>query len=271
MFQYTSMFVKVDNYWLNYAIYNKTGGKVALFIHGFLSNSNNEAAHNLYQLLASKDYKVYGIDLIGHGYSTGQRGFCDVTKQVEIVHKFIVDVVQCDKLTLIGQSMGGLICCKLGQLYPTIVEKIVSISPLLRSLHFDYPYSVLLLLSYVSKIFPKQIVVDVVDESTIVTHTNVEKNVRANIDCSITPKLVPLRYLICLPLNANIVLKTPIRVPTTIFHGEYDKITCSQASRKFAEKNVNCEFIEIPNAGHNLFYENDEIYNDFMDKLSQHL
>ena len=63
------------------------------------------------------DHRVYALDLAGHGHTpTEQRG-TDVVANERLLHRFIVEVVG-QPVTLLGNSMGGLLSSRFAQRHP---------------------------------------------------------------------------------------------------------------------------------------------------------
>ncbi len=77
--------------------------------------------------ILSRFYRVYALDLIGHGFSDRPKITYDVEAYTHFVRDFM-DTVGIEKATLIGNSMGGGIAWAMAVFFPERVNKLVLIN-----------------------------------------------------------------------------------------------------------------------------------------------
>lgn len=105
-------------------------GPVVVFLHGSGSGASGHSNFKFnYPFLADNGYRVIVPDLIGYGYS-------DKPDDVEYHIDFFVECVKqtldsigIDKVTLIGNSLGGAIAIRYALTYPGQVEKLNLMAP----------------------------------------------------------------------------------------------------------------------------------------------
>lgn len=104
----------------------RPGQPTLVMIHGFAANKENWVRFSRY---LTEDYHLVAIDLPGHGES-----FKDPTRrhriedQVESLRE-ILGQLQLDKVSLIGNSMGGAIVARYAAAYPQQVETLILVDP----------------------------------------------------------------------------------------------------------------------------------------------
>ncbi|MFC4699767.1 alpha/beta fold hydrolase [Glaciecola siphonariae] len=98
-----------------------------LFIHGYLDN----AASFSKLLPLIKNAHCIAIDLPGHGHSShrSEDAHYHLTDYVFDVHKLIVESGW-DSVTLVGHSLGGIICSIYAATFPDYVSQVISIESL---------------------------------------------------------------------------------------------------------------------------------------------
>jgi pimeloyl-ACP methyl ester carboxylesterase len=99
-------------------------GKPLLLIHGY------GAAIWVWEKqieILSQSYRVYALDLIGHGYSDRPKIDYTPDAYIHFLRDFM-DAVGIEKATLIGNSMGGGIAWAMAIFYPERVEKLILIN-----------------------------------------------------------------------------------------------------------------------------------------------
>lgn len=78
----------------------------------------------------SRDHRFYAIDLAGHGHTRPDHRSTEIPANQELLHRFIVDVVG-EPVTLLGNSMGGLISLRQAAFHPDTVRDVVLLGPAL--------------------------------------------------------------------------------------------------------------------------------------------
>ena len=82
------------------------GEEVVILLHGFLSSSKMWANNYVPDLM--KRYKVYAIDVRGHGNSNKVKIGCNLQQMADDIYQFMI-LKNIDKCILAGMSMGGAI------------------------------------------------------------------------------------------------------------------------------------------------------------------
>jgi pimeloyl-ACP methyl ester carboxylesterase len=103
----------------------RAGRQVALLIHGW--SSSWYAVSPLLGLLAQRFHCV-AVDLPGYGESPPMRERATIPKYVELLAELIGQVSD-GPVVLVGHSMGGMISLTLAQRYPSVVDRMVLLSP----------------------------------------------------------------------------------------------------------------------------------------------
>lgn len=105
-------------------------GPVVVFLHGSGSGANGHSNFKFnYPFLAENGYRVIVPDLIGYGYSDKPE---DVDYHIDFFVECVkqtLDVIGVDKVTLIGNSLGGAIAIRYALTYPDQVEKLNLMAP----------------------------------------------------------------------------------------------------------------------------------------------
>lgn len=100
---------------------------VVLAVHGLGGSSANWLA--ILPDLA-RDHEVYAIDLVGHGRTRADGRSSEVAPNQALVNRFIRTVIG-EPVTLLGNSMGGLISLRQAARHPSTVRELVLIGPAL--------------------------------------------------------------------------------------------------------------------------------------------
>ncbi|MEW6376058.1 MAG: alpha/beta hydrolase [Thermodesulfobacteriota bacterium] len=102
----------------------KGEGKPLLLIHGY--GAGIWVWEKQIEIL-SHSYRVYALDLIGHGFSDRPKIDYTAEAYIHFVRDFM-DGVEMKRATLIGNSMGGGIAWAMAALFPERVEKLILIN-----------------------------------------------------------------------------------------------------------------------------------------------
>lgn len=78
----------------------------------------------------ARDHRVYALDLVGHGRTRPHGRSSEVAPNQALVNRFIREVVA-EPVTLLGNSMGGLISLRQAARHPATVRELVLIGPAL--------------------------------------------------------------------------------------------------------------------------------------------
>lgn len=98
-----------------------------LAVHGLAGSAANWTA--VLPDLA-RDFRVFAIDLAGHGLTRPDERSSEVAPNQTLVHRFITEVVG-EPVTLLGNSMGGLISLRQSAHHPDTVRELVLVGPAL--------------------------------------------------------------------------------------------------------------------------------------------
>lgn len=92
-----------------------------LLLHGITGHAEayvrNLAAH-------ARDFNVYAIDFIGHGYSSKPEHPLEIEHYLDQVHH-VLDALGANSAYLSGESLGGWVAARFAQLHPERTERIV--------------------------------------------------------------------------------------------------------------------------------------------------
>jgi len=101
----------------------KGAGEPLILIHGY--GAGSWLWEKQFDLLSQR-YRVYALDLLGHGYSDRPRIAYTPDAYIHFLRDFM-DAVGVEKATLIGNSMGGGLAWSVAGLFPERVDKLILI------------------------------------------------------------------------------------------------------------------------------------------------
>lgn len=211
---------------------NSTG---VLLIHGFTGSPAELIL--LGEYLNRAGFTVLGMRLAGHG--TSERDIIRTTKYDwldSVLDGYAILKNICEKIFVVGHSMGGLLALKLASLYD--VGKIVSLAaPIFISLETD-----------ISSLPPRERC----GENYVLRPRRTLENVppAANRVYRKTP-LINIHELLDIIIEVKNILPK-VTAPTLIMHGEEDH-TAQPKSAEYIEKNIGSEVVKrimIPECGH---------------------
>ena len=102
------------------------GEEVVILLHGFLSSSKMWA--NDYVPDLSKRYKVYVIDMRGHGNSNKVKIGCNLQQMADDIYQFVI-LKDIDECILAGMSMGGAIAIQFAINFPDKIKSLLLMNP----------------------------------------------------------------------------------------------------------------------------------------------
>lgn len=106
---------------------NKELAKNILYIHGYASNKNSNKS--LQDFCNDNNYKLWTIDLPGHGEEPFGNNRLTIKSFSEYVINFI-NVNKIDNIIIVGHSMGGAIAANVATRLNNKIAKLILISPL---------------------------------------------------------------------------------------------------------------------------------------------
>ena len=118
----TPMTIQINGHTIFYTV--KGDGKPLLLIHGY--GAGMWVWEKQIEAL-SQSYRVYVLDLIGHGFSDRPKVSYTPETYIHFLRDFM-DGVGIEKATLIGNSMGGGIAWAMAILYPERVDRLILIN-----------------------------------------------------------------------------------------------------------------------------------------------
>ncbi len=105
--------------------YSDSGkGSAVVLLHGFLENSQ---MWNFLMDTLSEKYRVFAIDLLGHGQSDSIGYIHTMEDQADMIH-WVLSENRIRKASLIGHSMGGYIALAFAEHYPDNVKKLILVN-----------------------------------------------------------------------------------------------------------------------------------------------
>ena len=117
--------IELNHIELHYEEYGN-GEEVIILLHGFLSSSNMWKSNYVPELV--KRYKVYTLDLRGHGHSNQVKSGCNVQQMADDVHQF-TRLKNIDTCILVGMSMGGAVAIQLAINFPKRLKALILMNP----------------------------------------------------------------------------------------------------------------------------------------------
>lgn len=126
---FRSQYTQIGPYRIHYFVGGE--GPPVLLVHGLGSRADDWAL--TMKALRSR-YRVYAIDLLGHGHSDWPQIDYSIQKQTDMVRDFLVGqkIVPAD---VVGISMGGWVALQLASEHPELVRRLVLIDS--AGLHFE--------------------------------------------------------------------------------------------------------------------------------------
>lgn len=249
-----TQFLSAEQFNIAYHLYPCNNAKrEVIIVHGF--DEHKGRYQHVAEFLNQQGCSVICIDLPGHGESSGKRGhinrFHDFLNTLEIVEKELSN----SQLPLIwyGHSMGGNIVSNYLIQKPTRASKGIVGAPWLK-LAFSPGFIKEVLAMVGSQLFPKLTQNSDLELGSISKIPEVLKAYAE--DPLIQHKITPRMFVEI--QKAGLFAKQNggrISVPTLLYHGNADKITSHDSSKKMASKSTNIQFLSIDNAYH-------EVHND---------
>ncbi len=227
---------------------------VIVGVHGHGDHSGG--LNNIIQHLLHQGYTWYGLDLRGHGRSSGQRGHLQNWREYqEDLRAFITWIKMQESnaaIFLLGHSLGGLISLEYALQSPRELNGIVAISPALRCSKLS-PFW-LKIINIISLIKPKHTIKLQDDYSQLTRDAEIVSILASD----------PLRHeKITLGLgrellqagNRVIAQAHNLQVPLLMLYGRNDMVALADGNRQFFSSVVlaDKEYYEYPQSLHRPF------------------
>jgi carboxylesterase len=240
----------------NFPLYKAGNSKVGvLLIHGFTASPYEMS--ELSDFLNQKGYSVYNARVVGHGSKSeyldklSYRDWYDSLK-----YGYFTLKNSCEKVYVIGQSMGGLLALNLA--YYNNVDGVILLAPAFKIIDDRFPFVM------IAQYFLDDIQKEYSDTTNLKDYYYDKRSVKG---------MVNLKYLIDYTLEHRGLFKKPL----LIFHSKYDDVVDYRSSVKFYnEYNGEKEFVLIDDSkvkhilSSSLNYKNLELYKKILNWLEEH-
>lgn len=227
-----------------------------LIVHGLGEHSSSYT--NLALNLAEQGITSHSYDLIGHGQSSGQRGyipsFDTFVEQFENTLDQFDQKIKKNKLCIFAHSMGGLIVLK--SLYKNLIPenvKIIFSNPLV-GINVQVPEWKLTLAQGLSQVLPRFSLFNEIDDSDLTKDEEARNNYSKD---PLRHKKISVKLFLELQENTALIqakLKS-VKNPTLFMLSTNDKVCDASATQNLSKSFVNHELELFPQSGH-------EIIND---------
>ena len=248
----------------------KGTGSPVLLIHG-LGEFLETWWYNISPL--SKHYRVYAIDIPGHGLSDRPRDCYTVSQCTECLLG-IIDALQLDTVTLIGHSLGGAIAINTTATAPQRVANLVLVDsaglsndvPLAFRLT-TVPYLGDMAMKLAWRFLSEQSVKRLFRNSSLVSKETLATVLKVAQGPGIDAAMLRiLRYNVGLirTHNESLMLdKLPmIKVPTLLLHGAEDRVFSVEHATHAYNLIPNANLVVFPKCGHSPHIEKPAKFND---------
>lgn len=126
---FRSEYTQIGPYRIHYFVGGE--GPPVLLVHGLGSRADDWA---LTMKELRSHYRVYAIDLLGHGHSDWPQIDYSIQQQTDMVHEFLVSQ-KISRTDIVGISMGGWVALQLASEHPELVRRLALIDS--AGLHFE--------------------------------------------------------------------------------------------------------------------------------------
>lgn len=245
---------------------------VICLVHGF--GEHIERYNHVAAAFTQENMALVGLDLRGHGKSTGKRGhtpsYDHLLQDLQLLINYVNARFPGVSLGLYGHSMGGNIVINyLLKNKPDGIKAVVVTSPWLR-LKFDPPKIKVALGGFMRKIYPQYSEANGLNPDHLSTDKSVGKAYVADplVNDKITTEMF---FAITEAGEYALEHAAPIPAPILVMHGSADLITSPEASREFANK-INAEYKLWEGMYHETHNENgkDEVIQAIVQWFKKH-
>ena len=241
--------IELNSIKLHYDQYGE-GGEVLILLHGFLSSSKMWADNYVPEL--QKRYRVYAIDLRGHGNSSKIKTGCDLQHMSDDIYQFMV-LRNLDKCILAGMSMGGAVAIQTAIKYPDKIKHLILMNPGPGTL-FSKGFSLIApILSFISQ---KKWLLRPFLKSVILHPLPRKKILEFVADAALVSKETWLQYLHPDNVIINFNRLKDLTIPTLVVIGEKDKAIPAKFQQGLADTIPKAVKVVLKNEGHAVVMEN---------------
>lgn len=255
----------------------KPGRAIIVLQHGFCEYSERyiDAHHSFIRELASANYKVYALDMWGHGRSPGTRGVTHLGKAVQD-HIELRALAAKDGLPIIlfGHSMGGLVTAGSATANPEHIKGVVMTGPALPDL---LPSIARTAVGAMARSMPT-VSVPLAGASLDGLTRDQEEIKRFTSDPLVPQRQIPF-LIAATALDTMQQINNGLKkwkVPTLVMHGTADTYTQWKGSEKFVSgiASEDKTFRKFEDGRHELLHDppcGDEALSEIMEWIEKHI
>ena len=244
---------------LHYWVVGPDDAPSVVYSHG--ASMDHRMFDGQLELLLDAGYRVVTWDIRGHGLSKPVGSQFDVETVVEDLLA-ILDRLDADEVVLVGQSFGGYASQELCFRYPERVSALVVGATDITRIPSKPEHLALGLSSYLFAVWPYSHLRRVIADRTAET----EAAKRYAYDA--TGQLSKREFVTVWKAVASSLHSEPehvIEKPLLLTHGDADETgTIARDAPSWAEKEPDCRYEVIPDAGHNANQDNPEFFNEVL-------
>ncbi|HUL20631.1 MAG TPA: alpha/beta hydrolase [Thermodesulfobacteriota bacterium] len=269
--------IQANGHTISYTV--KGAGRPLVLIHGY--GAGTWVWEKQTEVL-SQGYKVYALDLIGHGFSDRPRIPYTPETYIHCLKNFM-DGVGIEKATLIGNSMGGGVAWATAILFPERVDRLILIDCVPPDVLREVKNESFRMLAAIKNIPALPYLVIAVRNKNSIRKVLLECVSDINL---IVPEVVNRQYQLSRIKGTTRALYSTfkyakealklkdqfsrIRKPTLFIWGEKDLIFPPQLGEKLHRAIVDSKFLVIKNSGHIPMWETpDEVNRAIVDFLKK--
>jgi pimeloyl-ACP methyl ester carboxylesterase len=202
----------------------------------------------------NQTYRIISMDLRGHGKSSAPE-CCYTLQDLSYDAKLLLDKLGIDKAIVVGHSLGSMVTQVLAENYPERVSKVVLISSTADTDRVTDPNG--WLATEIGKL--KQPIDPnsqfMLDWYANPNEVNAEFIVKERIESAAVPVNVWRAILVETQTNEFGRRLNYLQAPALIMHGSKDPLFDAQDQDKLKLGLPKAKFIEFPNQGHNIMWE----------------
>lgn len=241
------------HYWLT----GPENGPLVTFTHG--ASMDHRMFREQVPAVAARGYRVLTWDVRGHGVSKPLGENFSVPAIAEDL-RAIIDLLGYEKAVLAGQSFGGYVCQEFLLHYPERVEALVVVgSTCITALTSRLELLALKLSPLMFKMWPEGNL-----KKLIAKNTAIKPEVQGYAYEAVQ-RLSKAEFLTVWKAVANSLHEEPhhrVNRPFLLTHGEHDRAgNIAKTAPGWAEREPDCRYEVIPDAGHNANQDNPEFFN----------
>ncbi|MDI6860940.1 MAG: lysophospholipase [Caldisericia bacterium] len=244
---------------------NGVGEKGKIFIvHGLGEHIGRY--ERIEKILVENGYMVEGVDLIGHGKSSGKRG--DIPN-FETLFEIFDEAIKFNKIEptfLLGHSLGGLIGMRFLQEREGLFKKAVISSGVFNIDLNELPKGLISLAKFLYKIYPKFTFSNRINPEDLSRN---DEEVKKYIQDPLVHNRISVRLFFEIYKNTKLALEKETKTPILILYGKYDKVVPPISSKLLYDSIKGEKTIKEYPMKHELFNdpEGDIVINDILEFL----